>query len=222
MMHTNAILGLILKPPDNGGIGRLHFADGNALSGGLPFHGSKQRPIIKLMRQPVKLGAHITVVDELQVFHDQTRSASLSPPNGLDRETSHQRVALGRSDIVETRVAHGCERLGIAVRLHVTESQKGAVGIHSHPAMTRIGLYGRRDFFDGNADLIPSLTSENFHLIRIAGGEHPTQKPLIIAPIDLAGFLGHLPRNIERDCQFLVPRDFGAGFARFEAIESDV
>ena len=87
--------------------------------------------------------------------------------------------------------------------------------------MTRIGLYGRGDFFDGHADLIPSLTSENFDLIGVAGGEHPTQKPLIITAMDLAGFLGHLPRNIERDLQFLIPRDFGVGFARFEAIERD-
>ncbi len=40
-------------------------------------------------------GAHIPIMDELQVFHDQSRSTSLSPLNGLDRETSHQRGRVG-------------------------------------------------------------------------------------------------------------------------------
>ena len=44
------------EPSDNGGIGWLHLADRHALSGGLPLHGSQQRPIIQWMRHPVKPG----------------------------------------------------------------------------------------------------------------------------------------------------------------------
>jgi hypothetical protein len=49
--------------------------------------------------------------------------------------------------------------------------------------MTRIGLDGLGVFFDGNANLIPSLTSENFHVIRNAGGEHSAEQAFIIATI---------------------------------------
>ncbi len=93
VMHAYPVLRLILEPPDHRGISRFDFPQGDAFPRGLSFDRRQQGPVIKLVRHAVKLGADIPIMDELQVFHDQSRSTSLRPLNSLDRETSHQRVA---------------------------------------------------------------------------------------------------------------------------------
>lgn len=117
-MHAHPVLRLILEPPDNRGISRLDFPHDHAFPRGLSFDRRQQGPVIKLVRHAIKLGAHISIMNELQVFHDEFRSTSLRPLHGLDRETSHPRIALGRSDIVETRVAQGGKDNNGSGRLH--------------------------------------------------------------------------------------------------------
>ena len=130
-MHAHPVLRQILEPSDNRGISGLDFPR-------LSFDRRQQGLVIKRVRHAVQLGAHIPIMDELQGFHDQTGTAILRPLPGLDRDPAHQRVALGRSDIEETGVPDRREGLGIAVRQRVTERQKGAVGIHSPPALARM------------------------------------------------------------------------------------
>lgn len=135
------------------------------------------------------------MVNEPQIFHDESRPSILRPLDRRGRETADQRGALSRSDSEETGVPEGREGVGIAFRQHVTEGLKGAVGIHTDPARPRIGL----DFFDGNTDLVASVTAENFDVIGVAGGEYPTPQPLIITASALTGCLGDFPGNRESD-----------------------
>ncbi len=144
------------------------------------------------------------------------KSSTMRPGllHGGHGETPLQRVALGGSDIVKTGVAEGGKGLGIGVRSYVTERQKRKVGIHVHPAMTQIGLDGRRRFFHGNAHWVPSVPPKKFDLIGVARG----QDLLIIPTAALTGLLRHLAANVKGDGQFRIPRGLGAGVARLDAI----
>ncbi len=56
VMDADAVLRMILKPPDNGGIGWFHVTYVHTLSHRLAFDGCQQRPIVKLVGHAIKPG----------------------------------------------------------------------------------------------------------------------------------------------------------------------